>query len=142
VAELSAKLDVYEVILETYKFLAGDVNIVSCVPSRVFDATSPDSAPVGQEFTLADLCHSSHAPMFGMGGIAVVMSESRPNVTRLLNLPARESLVNRATCLILHSWWNEFMLSAEEIKSTHSKRNWNDTEGGDVPSQSRDDLVF
>ncbi|KAJ7347507.1 hypothetical protein DFH08DRAFT_699355, partial [Mycena albidolilacea] len=33
VAELSAKLDVYEVILETYKFLAGD------------------------EFTLADLCH-------------------------------------------------------------------------------------
>ncbi|KAJ7884161.1 hypothetical protein B0H14DRAFT_2339263, partial [Mycena olivaceomarginata] len=33
VAELSAKLDVYEAILETYQFLAGD------------------------EFTLADLCH-------------------------------------------------------------------------------------
>ncbi|KAJ7224729.1 glutathione S-transferase [Mycena haematopus] len=44
VKELSAKLDVYEVILSKHKFLAGD------------------------EFTLADLCHYAYAPLLADGG--------------------------------------------------------------------------
>ncbi|KAF7346825.1 Glutathione S-transferase [Mycena sanguinolenta] len=55
--ELSAKLDVYEVILGEHKFLAGD------------------------EFTFADLCHYASAPMLTRGGIEIMTSKG-PNVTR------------------------------------------------------------
>ncbi|KAJ7866226.1 glutathione S-transferase [Mycena olivaceomarginata] len=62
VAELSAKLDVYEVILGKHRFLAGD------------------------EFTLADLFHYAYAPLLAGGGVDVMTSKG-PNVTRwVLNL--------------------------------------------------------
>ncbi|KAJ6474424.1 glutathione S-transferase [Mycena vitilis] len=57
-AELSAKLEVYEVILSKHKFLAGD------------------------EFTLADLFHFSYAPMLADAGVDIMTKEDRPNVTR------------------------------------------------------------
>ncbi|KAJ7224970.1 glutathione S-transferase C-terminal-like protein [Mycena haematopus] len=79
--EFSAKLDVYEVILSKHKFLAGD------------------------EFTLADLCHYSYAPMLADAGVDVMTSKG-PNVKR---------------------WWTELMsrpawikLKAEGYKSTVS----------------------
>ncbi|KAJ7896227.1 glutathione S-transferase [Mycena leptocephala] len=66
-AELSAKLDVYEVILGKTKFLAGD------------------------EFTLADLFHFSFAPMLANHGIDLMTSRG-PNVKRwwdeLISRPA------------------------------------------------------
>ncbi|KAF7346835.1 Glutathione S-transferase [Mycena sanguinolenta] len=58
--ELSAKLDVYEVILGKHKFLAGD------------------------EFSFADLCHYAYAPMLTMGEINIMTSKG-PNVTRWWN---------------------------------------------------------
>ncbi|KAJ7649480.1 glutathione S-transferase [Mycena polygramma] len=57
-AELSAKLDVYEVILSKHKFLAGD------------------------EFTLADLFHFSYAPMLADAGVDIMTKEDRPHVAR------------------------------------------------------------
>ncbi|KAF7350672.1 Glutathione S-transferase [Mycena sanguinolenta] len=60
VKELSAKLDVYEVILGKHRFLAGD------------------------EFSLADLCHYYYAPLLADQGIDVMTSKG-PNVTRWWN---------------------------------------------------------
>ncbi|KAF7346804.1 Glutathione S-transferase [Mycena sanguinolenta] len=60
VKELSAKLDVYEVILGKHRFLAGD------------------------EFSLADLCHYAYAPLLAENGIDVMTSKG-PNVTRWWN---------------------------------------------------------
>ncbi|KAJ7346376.1 glutathione S-transferase [Mycena albidolilacea] len=69
VAELSAKLDVYEVILGKHRFLAGD------------------------EFTLADLFHYAYAPLLAGGGVDVMASKG-PNVTRWWNdLMARPAWV-------------------------------------------------
>ncbi|KAJ7909751.1 glutathione S-transferase [Mycena leptocephala] len=62
VAELSAKLDVYEVILGKHKFLAGDV-----------------------KFTLAAVFHfSAYAPFLAGAGIDI-MTNKGPNVTRWWN---------------------------------------------------------
>ncbi|KAJ7655338.1 glutathione S-transferase [Mycena rosella] len=60
VSELSAKLDVYEVILGKQKFLAGN------------------------ELTLADLFHLSSAPFLAGGGVDIMTSKG-PNVTRWWN---------------------------------------------------------
>ncbi|KAJ7710991.1 glutathione S-transferase [Mycena olivaceomarginata] len=66
--ELSAKLDVYEVILGKQKFLAGD------------------------EFSFADLCHYAYAPLLlTIGGIDIMTSKG-PNVTRWWN-----ELISRPT---------------------------------------------
>ncbi|KAJ7323355.1 glutathione S-transferase [Mycena albidolilacea] len=66
--ELSAKLDVYEVILSKQKFLAGD------------------------EFSFADLCHYAYAPLLlTIGGIDIMTSKG-PNVTRWWN-----ELISRPT---------------------------------------------
>ncbi|KAF7346856.1 Glutathione S-transferase [Mycena sanguinolenta] len=70
VEELSAKLDVYEVILGKHRFLAGD------------------------EFSLADLCHYTYAPLLAEHGIDVMTSKG-PNVTR---------------------WWNELMSRPTWVK--------------------------
>ncbi|KAJ6454146.1 glutathione S-transferase [Mycena sanguinolenta] len=70
VKELSAKLDVYEVILAKHKFLAGD------------------------EFSLADLCHYTYAPLLADQGIDVMTSKG-PNVTR---------------------WWNDLMSRSTWVK--------------------------
>ncbi|KAF7362665.1 Glutathione S-transferase [Mycena venus] len=59
-AEFSAKLEVYEVILGKHKFLAGD------------------------EFTLADLFHFSYAPMLEYAAVDI-MTSSGPNVKRWWN---------------------------------------------------------
>ncbi|KAJ7892417.1 glutathione S-transferase [Mycena leptocephala] len=59
-AELSAILDIYEIILSKYKFLAGD------------------------EFTIADLFHLSYAPMLADAGVAI-MKSTGPNVVRWWN---------------------------------------------------------
>ncbi|KAJ7158047.1 glutathione S-transferase [Mycena crocata] len=56
VSELSAKLEVYNVILEKQKFLAGD------------------------QYTLADIFHLSYAPFLAAAGIDVMTN--RPNVAR------------------------------------------------------------
>ncbi|KAJ6516528.1 glutathione S-transferase [Mycena vitilis] len=71
VAELSAKLDVYEVILGKQKFLAGD------------------------ELTLADIFHLTFAPLF-VGTEADIMTvETRPNVARWWNdIISRPTWVN------------------------------------------------
>jgi len=58
--ELSAKLDVYEVILGKHKFLASD------------------------EFSLADLFHYAYAPLLADNGMDVMTSKG-PNVTRWWN---------------------------------------------------------
>ncbi|KAJ7463466.1 glutathione S-transferase [Mycena galericulata] len=60
-AEFFAVLDVYDVILGKHKFLGGD------------------------EYTLADLFHFSHAPRLAEYGIDIKMCEGRPNVTRWWN---------------------------------------------------------
>ncbi|KAJ7840951.1 glutathione S-transferase [Mycena olivaceomarginata] len=60
-AELSAVLDVYEVILGKHKFLGGD------------------------EYSLADLFHFGSAPRLAENGIDIMTSKSRPNVTRWWN---------------------------------------------------------
>ncbi|KAF7354398.1 Glutathione S-transferase [Mycena venus] len=60
-AELGAKLDVYEVILGKHKFLAGD------------------------EFTLVDVFHYYSAPRFAEVGVNIMTSKDRPNVTRWWN---------------------------------------------------------
>ncbi|KAF7362985.1 Glutathione S-transferase [Mycena venus] len=80
--ELSAKLDVYEVILGKQKYLAGD------------------------EFTVADVFHYAFAPFLADGGMDIMTSKERPNVSR---------------------WWNELIsrpawikLKAEKIKGTAS----------------------
>ncbi|KAJ6454108.1 glutathione S-transferase [Mycena sanguinolenta] len=57
---LSAKLDVYEVILGKQKFLAGD------------------------EFSFADLCHYAYAPLLTFWGIDIMTSKG-PNVARWWN---------------------------------------------------------
>ncbi|KAJ7815710.1 glutathione S-transferase [Mycena olivaceomarginata] len=66
-ADLSAKLDVYEVILGKQKFLAGD------------------------SFTLADLFHYAYGPLLAEGGVDLMTSKG-PNVARwwneLLSRPA------------------------------------------------------
>ncbi|KAF7346788.1 Glutathione S-transferase [Mycena sanguinolenta] len=67
VKELSAKLDVYEVILGKHRFLGGD------------------------EFSLADLCHYGYAPMLADYGIDI-MTTKGPNVTRWWN-----ELISRPT---------------------------------------------
>ncbi|KAJ7788680.1 hypothetical protein B0H14DRAFT_3576122, partial [Mycena olivaceomarginata] len=56
-ANLSAKLDVYEVILSKHRLLAGD------------------------EFTLADLFHHAFAPVLAEGSVDIMTSRG-PNVTR------------------------------------------------------------
>ncbi|KAF7362993.1 Glutathione S-transferase [Mycena venus] len=58
IADLSTKLDVYEVILGKHKFLAGD------------------------EFTLADILHYAYAPLLADSGIDIMTSTARPNVAR------------------------------------------------------------
>ncbi|KAF7378455.1 Glutathione S-transferase [Mycena sanguinolenta] len=69
-AELSALLDVYEIILGKHKFLGGD------------------------EYSLADLFHFSDAPRLAENGIDVMTSKGRPNVTRWWNeLTARPAWV-------------------------------------------------
>ncbi|KAF8214800.1 glutathione S-transferase [Mycena galopus ATCC 62051] len=68
--DLKEKLAVYDVILSKSKFLAGD------------------------EFTLADLCHYSYAPLLADGGIDVMTSQG-PNVAR---------------------WWNELMSRPTWVK--------------------------
>ncbi|KAJ7699437.1 glutathione S-transferase [Mycena olivaceomarginata] len=60
-AELSAVLDVYEVILGKQKFLGGD------------------------EYSLADLFHFGSAPRLAENGIDIMTSKGRPNVTRWWN---------------------------------------------------------
>ncbi|KAJ7853443.1 glutathione S-transferase [Mycena leptocephala] len=60
-AELSAVLDVYEVILGKHKFLGGD------------------------EYSLADLFHFGNAPRLAENGIDIMTSKGRPNVTRWWN---------------------------------------------------------
>ncbi|KAJ7105839.1 glutathione S-transferase [Mycena epipterygia] len=70
-SELSAKLDVYEVILEKQKFLGGD------------------------EFTLADLFHLYVLPMLADAGFDV-MANKGPNVTRWWN-----DIISRPTWLKL-----------------------------------------
>ncbi|KAF7362978.1 Glutathione S-transferase [Mycena venus] len=60
-AELSAKLDVYEVILGKQKYLAGD------------------------DFTIADVFHYAVAPFLAEGGIDIMTSKERPNVARWWN---------------------------------------------------------
>ncbi|KAJ6454170.1 glutathione S-transferase [Mycena sanguinolenta] len=60
VKELSAKLDVYEVILGKHRFLGGD------------------------EFSLADLCHYAYAPLLADYGVDIMTSKG-PNVTRWWN---------------------------------------------------------
>jgi len=72
-AELSAVLDVYEVILGKHKFLGGD------------------------EYSLADLFHFSHAPRLAENGINIMTSKDRPNVTR---------------------WWNELTARPAWVKLT------------------------
>ncbi|KAF7358177.1 Glutathione S-transferase [Mycena venus] len=68
-ANLSAKLDVYEVILSKHRFLAGD------------------------EFTLADLFHYAFAPVLAEGGVDIMTSKG-PNVARWWNeLMSRPSWV-------------------------------------------------
>ncbi|KAF7346819.1 Glutathione S-transferase [Mycena sanguinolenta] len=57
VKELSAKLDVYEVILSKHRFLGGD------------------------EFSLADLCHYAYGPLLADYGLDIMTSKG-PNVTR------------------------------------------------------------
>ncbi|KAJ7923094.1 glutathione S-transferase [Mycena leptocephala] len=59
-ANLSTKLDVYEIILSKHRFLAGD------------------------EFTLADLFHYAFAPVLAEGGVDIMTSKG-PNVTRWWN---------------------------------------------------------
>ncbi|KAJ7191424.1 glutathione S-transferase [Mycena pura] len=66
--ELSAKLDVYEVILSKQKYVAGN------------------------ELTIVDLFHLSYAPLLAGAGIDVMTKESRPNVTRWWN-----ELISRPT---------------------------------------------
>ncbi|KAJ7641846.1 glutathione S-transferase [Roridomyces roridus] len=61
VTDLSAKLDVYEVILSKTKYLAGD------------------------EFTLADLFHLMAAPRLAEGGVDIMTASTRPNVARWWN---------------------------------------------------------
>ncbi|KAJ6603760.1 glutathione S-transferase [Mycena sp. CBHHK59/15] len=61
VSELAEKLDVYEVILAKQKFIGGN------------------------DFTLADIFHLYHAPLLAEGGIKIMTSEDRPNVTRWWN---------------------------------------------------------
>ncbi|CCM05619.1 uncharacterized protein FIBRA_07848 [Fibroporia radiculosa] len=56
--QLNAKLDAYEVLLSTSKYLAGD------------------------EVTLADLFHIPYGAMLGVMGIDVLESGTRPNVAR------------------------------------------------------------
>ncbi|KAJ6573099.1 glutathione S-transferase [Mycena vulgaris] len=69
-AELSAVLDVYEVILGKHKFLGGD------------------------EYSLADLFHYGYAPRLAESGIDIMTSKGRPNVTRWWNeLTARPAWV-------------------------------------------------
>ncbi|KAJ7605438.1 glutathione transferase [Mycena polygramma] len=71
VAELSAKLDVYEVILGKQKFLAGG------------------------EFTLADIFHLTFAPLFAGTEADIMTKESRPNVARWWNdIISRPTWVN------------------------------------------------
>ncbi|KAJ7304802.1 glutathione S-transferase [Mycena albidolilacea] len=71
--ELSAKLDVYEVILGKQKFLAGD------------------------EFSFADLCHYAYAPLLiTIGGIDIMTSKG-PNITRWWN-----ELISRPTWVKLN----------------------------------------
>ncbi|KAJ7605134.1 glutathione S-transferase [Mycena polygramma] len=60
-AGLAAVLDVYEVILGKHKFLGGD------------------------EYSLADLFHFSHAPRLAQNGNNIMTSDERPNVTRRWN---------------------------------------------------------
>ncbi|KAJ7749051.1 glutathione S-transferase [Mycena maculata] len=60
-AELSAVLDVYDVILGKHKFLGGD------------------------EYSLADLFHFAHAPRLAENGIDIMMTKGRPNFTRWWN---------------------------------------------------------
>ncbi|KAJ7325380.1 glutathione S-transferase [Mycena albidolilacea] len=60
-SELSAVLDVYEVILGKQKFLGGD------------------------EYSLADLFHFGSAPRLVENGIDIMTSKGRPNVTRWWN---------------------------------------------------------
>ncbi|KAF8214812.1 glutathione S-transferase [Mycena galopus ATCC 62051] len=69
--EFKEKLAVYDVILSKSKFLAGD------------------------EFTLADLCHYSYAPLLADGGIDVMTTQG-PNVAR---------------------WWNELMSRSTWVKA-------------------------
>ncbi|KAJ7095051.1 glutathione S-transferase, partial [Mycena epipterygia] len=59
--ELTAVLDVYEVILGKHKFLGGD------------------------EYSLADLFHFGNAPRLAENGIEIMTSKDRPNVTRWWN---------------------------------------------------------
>ncbi|KAJ7096858.1 glutathione S-transferase [Mycena epipterygia] len=61
VSALSAKLDVYEVILGKQKFVGGN------------------------EFTLVDIIHLYYAPFLVEAGIKIMTSEDRPNVTRWWN---------------------------------------------------------
>ncbi|KAJ7677068.1 glutathione S-transferase [Mycena polygramma] len=61
VAELSAKLDVYEVILSKQNFLAGD------------------------EFSLADIFHLCIAPLLAGTEADIMTKETRPNVARWWN---------------------------------------------------------
>ncbi|KAJ7857216.1 thioredoxin-like protein [Mycena leptocephala] len=63
-ADLSAKLDVYEVILGNHKFLAGD------------------------EFTLADLFHMSSAPLLAGAGVDIMASKGRIWWNELISRPA------------------------------------------------------
>ncbi|KAF8214814.1 glutathione S-transferase [Mycena galopus ATCC 62051] len=80
--EFKEKLAVYDVILSKSKFLAGD------------------------EFTLADLCHYSYAPLLADAGIDVMTSQG-PNVTR---------------------WWNDLMSRPTWVKAKaeglHSKSSY------------------
>ncbi|KAJ7616990.1 glutathione S-transferase [Mycena polygramma] len=61
VTELSAKLDVYEVILGKHRFIAGD------------------------EFSLADIFHLGFAPLLAGTEADVMTKETRPNVARWWN---------------------------------------------------------
>jgi glutathione S-transferase len=80
-AELSAVLDVYEVILGKHKFLGGDVSSSPCAntytpPALEWVLISP---AVGQEYSLADLFHFGNAPRLAENGIDIMTSKGRPN---------------------------------------------------------------
>ncbi|KAF8212788.1 glutathione S-transferase [Mycena galopus ATCC 62051] len=71
VKNLTAKLDVYEVILAKHRFMAGE------------------------EFTFADLCHYYYVPMLANCGVDIMTTQG-PNVTRWL-----KELMSRPTWLKL-----------------------------------------
>lgn len=77
IANLSAKLDAYEVILGKQKYLAGNVSTLALLSCPVFKIGP-------QEVTLADLFHLPYATMLSVAGTDI-MTTKGPNVTRFVS---------------------------------------------------------